>query len=73
MSLAIFDNHVRHDAKDWMVEAMTTVDGLQGPPKRATVQAGSMMEKIVADFATKTSKKLFTRLDLEDDFLKSPA
>ena len=46
---------------------------MEDPPKRATGQAGSMLGKTVADFATKTSKKLFTRLDLEDDFLKFTA
>ena len=42
-------------------------------PSTCLVQAGSMMGKTVADSATKTSKKLFTRLDLQDDFLKFPA
>lgn len=76
VGLAFFDSSVCCEIKDKMVTAMDTVDGENDPPKRLKMKKVSSAEvenNSVADFVTKNTKTLFTKLRLPQTFLQLPA
>lgn len=76
VGLAFFDSGVSCEVKDKMVKAMAEVGGEDNPPNRVKLNAMSMEvlnNKSVADFITKNTKSLFTKLRLPVEFLQLPA
>jgi hypothetical protein len=76
VGLALFDSSVCCEIKDKMVTAMDKVDGENDPPKRVKLNEVSSAEvenKSVADFVTKNTKSVFTKLRLPQTFLQLPA
>jgi len=76
VGLAFFDSSVCCEIKDKMVTAMDQVDGENDPPKRVKLNevcSAEVENKSVADFVTKNTKSVFTKLGLPQTFLQLPA
>ena len=76
MGLAFFDNSINCEIKDRMVTKLSEVEGDDDPPKRVKLKEISLSalgNKSVADFVTKNSKSLLTKLRMPQGFLQLPA
>jgi hypothetical protein len=71
VSLAFFDDRVASEEKLRMVEALRENDGVDDPPCRIQIQPSDIHAKSLHDFVTKNSSELFTKLNLNTDFLDS--
>lgn len=71
VSLAFFDDRVASEEKLRMVEALRENDGVDDPPCRIQIQPSDIHAKSLPDFVTKNSSELFTKLNLNTDFLDS--
>ena len=71
VGLAFFDSSVCSEIKDKMVTAMVEVDGEDKPLQRVKLNDISLINlenKSVADFVTKNTKSIFTKLRLPQEF-----
>jgi len=71
VGLAFFDSSVRSEIKVKMVTAMVEVDGEDKPLQRVKLNDISLINlenKSVADFVTKNTKSIFTKLRLPQEF-----
>jgi hypothetical protein len=67
--LSLFDPELDIATKQALVRGSEDRDGERDPPKRAQIDMAAVQHKTLADFVTKSSRKLFSILGLPSGFL----